>query len=53
MEPYIMSITNRRVTSIHLYMLYSMGHVLSKVDNIQYLPIGITITSNLHWENTT
>ena len=26
-----------------------LGHVLSKVDNIQYL--GITIASNLRWEN--
>ena len=44
---HIMSITNRRVTSLHLYSM--LGHVLSKVDNIQYL--GITIASNLCWEN--
>ena len=42
-----MSISNRRVTSLHLYSM--LGHVLSKVDNIQYL--GITIASNLRWEN--
>ncbi len=40
---HIMSITNRRVTSIHLYSM--LGHVLFKVDNIRYL--GITIASNL------
>ena len=44
---HIMSITNRRVTSTHLYSM--LGHVLSKVDNIQSL--GITIASNLRWEN--
>ncbi len=44
---HIMSITNRRVISIHLYSM--LGHILSRVDNSQYL--GITIASNLHWEN--
>ncbi len=44
---HIMSITNRRVTSLHLYSM--LGNVLSKEDNIQYL--GITIASNLRWEN--